>query len=41
MAQSAIKEESSLSDSSQTKDKSAQTSSADKLASAAHTKKQK
>lgn len=41
MAQSAIKEESSLSDPSQTKDKAAQTSSADKLASAAHTKKQK
>ncbi|MEX3487443.1 smooth muscle caldesmon [Staphylococcus warneri] len=40
-AQSAIKEESSLSDPSQTKDKAAQTSSADKLASAAHTKKQK
>lgn len=41
IAQSAIKEESSLSDPSQTKDKAAQTSSADKLASAAHTKKQK
>ncbi|WP_432202554.1 smooth muscle caldesmon [Staphylococcus warneri] len=41
MAQSAIKEESSLSDPSQTKEQSTQTSNADKLASAAHTKKQK
>lgn len=41
MAQSAIKEESSLSDPSQTKDQSSQKSNADKLASAAHTKKQK
>ncbi|MEJ7424823.1 smooth muscle caldesmon [Staphylococcus warneri] len=41
IAQSAIKEESSLSDPSQTKEQSTQTSNADKLASAAHTKKQK
>ncbi|KTW07208.1 hypothetical protein [Staphylococcus warneri] len=41
MAQSAIKEESSLSEPSQTKEQSTQTSNADKLASAAHTKKQK